>query len=1041
MKGEEEESKGNDAKVEEKKSKKDKKKKDKKKGEGSESEGDTSAEEGGGKKKKKKKNKKDKDKIEEEDGEEEKAKGEEPELEPEPEPEPDKVDILIRPIDHEWIMGSDLRLTMLLDEPVRMMRERIQEAKPHISPHRMVLIDALKQVVSGNRENNTFRRLALKENTVYILEPTIKGSWLWMEREWYEEKVISDIFALVDRTHAGQITVEEAESKIIVPPFIKTSLRVFLRRFPDKIHMVVDTDKCHYWVRRPPSTEKILYQLPTFANFPVNMGHVHHHKPDPFDWDAHADINDTKRVELDFDIPDIKYEISILSAANIKRADVFGSSDPQCIVTFFNGKEEAEIGRTVTKRNTLFPEWRDERFELAINASIEVEYCRLLIDMFDCDIGPNGKDIPGDFLGAVELTGLDIVYLIADGKTHEVEYTIKPRKESAPLDPQEDITGTLLLKGGKAGYEVKLVACRQLVDTPNLTSHVFGIIIFNEDEICETLINTDRKDPVFMENVNVPFSEMSTKLEDCLLEFQIWGTMGKGEGVDPDAKGKFLGSLAFTGDELVHFLKGSNPYATSIRGALKSSKNVPLNQRKNNIEGYITVIGGPAGLPMRPGKKYEIQVLSADRVSKVINCYVEVEWNFVKTWNSDPTRVELGKSRFNKTLKLETDGGATNVLNSSLRLDLWEDVSQAFGVVEQNYMGMVFLDKEDLSQLMDGKYAKEMTFDWQTDDSKPAKIQRLVRGNVTLRGGALGNRLEDERCFYIYQAKNLGRANTGAMLGVGSSDPFVEVTLNGEVLHTTPVVEANLNPVWAEQLIYVRFPEPRELDEKELKKWLRENDKRAEEGLPPRERTIFSDTALQIAVYDETNDGGKGACLGVVRMEEEAIKAFFDTKEPHETWYPLTKDGRKENTDSATRNPTLGKDSEIKLGTPGKKYPSPIMWRMDVEAAIQAEQERLRAEEEERIAIELQKLEAERKKQEDAERREKEREDALAAEKKAAEEAAVAALTAKAEEQAAEAADVDAAKAEEEAKAKAEEEAKRAADQEAYDEMMELADD
>ena len=439
--------------------------------------------------------------------------------------------------------------------------------------------------------------------------------------------------------------------------------------------------------------------------------------------------------------------------------------------------------------------------------------------------------------------------------------------------------------------------------------------------------------------------------------------------------------------------------------------------------------------------KYEIQVLNANRVSKVINCYVEVEWNFVKIWNSDPTRVELGKSTFNKTLKVETDGGAMNVLNSSVRLDLWEDISQAFGVVEQNYMGMIFLKGEELSELMDGKYAREMSFDWQTDDAKPGKIQRLVRGNVTLRGGALGNRLEDERCFYIYQAKNLGRANTGALLGVGSSDPFVEVTLNGEVVYTTPAIEANLNPVWAEQLVYVRFPQPREMTEKELKVWLRENDRRAAEGLPPRDRNIFSECMLQIAVYDETNDGGKGTCLGVVSMDEDAIRAFFDTKEPHETWYPLGRDDRKENPNSALRNPTLGKDSEIKLGTPGKKYPSPLKWRMDVEAAIQAEQERLRAEEEERIAKELQKLEAERKAQEDAERREREREEALEAEKKAAEDAAAAALAAKAEEADADAAAVAAAQAEAEAKAKAEEEAKRAADREAYEEMMELADD
>ena len=226
-----------------------------------------------------------------------------------------------------------------------------------------------------------------------------------------------------------------------------------------------------------PSPPLIRYQLPTFNSVPGQTAHIQHHIPDPlFDWEAHADINDTKRVELDFEIPNIDYEVTVLRAENIKRADVFGSSDAQCFVKFFNGREEIDLGKTACKRNTLNPEWRDETFTLSINASIEVENTWLLIDMFDCDVGPKGNDIPGDYLGCVELSGDAIEFLIADGKTHEVAYDLKPRQESAPDDTQEGITGTLHLKGGKAGFEVNFVACRTLVALPNLTSRVFGVV-------------------------------------------------------------------------------------------------------------------------------------------------------------------------------------------------------------------------------------------------------------------------------------------------------------------------------------------------------------------------------------------------------------------------------------------------------------------------------------------------------------------------------------------------------------------------------------
>ena len=120
----------------------------------------------------------------------------------------------------------------------------------------------------------------------------------------------------------------------------------------------------------------------------------------------------------------------------------------------------------------------------------------------------------------------------------------------------------------------------------------------------------------------------------------------------------------------------------------------------------------------------------------------------------------------------------------------------------QNYLGCIEIAGEELSNLMDGKYANIDRYDWQTDDTKPAKIQRMVRGNFTLRGGALGNRLESERCLVIKAAKNLGRANTGAMLGLGSSDPFVEITLNGNFVFRSPALEANLDPIWDDVVVY-----------------------------------------------------------------------------------------------------------------------------------------------------------------------------------------------------------------------------------------------
>ena len=179
------------------------------------------------------------------------------------------------------------------------------------------------------------------------------------------------------------------------------------------------------------------------------------------------------------------------------------------------------------------------------------------------------------------------------------------------------------------------------------------------DEILETLPCSNQRDPFFNETCHIPFSEMSTKLEECVLEFQIWATIGKQEDpkINPDKRGQFMGSMAFTGDDLVDFLRGNAPYARAQRRGLKPSKNVPLKMRKVPVEGYCLAVGGPSGLAMQPGKKMELNIQFCDRLAKIFNCIISVEWNYVKVYESSPTRIELGMAKFWEKLRVETEGG------------------------------------------------------------------------------------------------------------------------------------------------------------------------------------------------------------------------------------------------------------------------------------------------------------------------------------------------------------------------------------------------
>jgi len=760
-----------------------------------------------------------------------------------------------------------------------------------------------------------------------------------------------------------------------------------------------------------------------------------------------SDINDTKRVELDFAIPDMVYELTIEKAKDIMRADTFGSSDPFCVVYFYNGETYTKLGQTNARRNTLNPVWTDQRFTLSINASYEVEVARLLVEMWDCDIGTHGQNIQGDFLGAVELTGRELEILIADGETHTLEYPLQQRIESSPDEDQSGVKGTLFLKGGKSGYEVCLVNCRSLIELPNRYSKPFGIILFNNEEMDVTLPEQRAvRDPIFTQTVNISFSEMSRKLSDCTLEIQMWGTVGPGpDVVDEDAKGDFMGSLQFTGEDLVHFLRGNLPYATVERRMLKQSVNVPLKQRKKLVEGYMTVIGGPAGLPIAPGKKIEINVLWAERLAKVFKCYADIEWNFIKVGSTEITLVELGSSTFMSSFVLETTPGTDDCLTSNLRIDLWEDSATAVGAQGASYLGMIEVKGEELCELCDDTYAQEKEFQWQLDPQKEGRVQRMVRGGVYLRGGLPKARQKNERVIVVNACKNLGLANAGATFGLGSSDPYVEVTFNGVRIGVTPVEEANLNPVWESQYFFFKIPKLRDLTDAELKTWVTRNEKRKEEGKAPIERTHYHEYILQVAVYDQNNEGGEGICLGCVMFEEEDLVNFFDSATAVSEWFPLGKntipiDKKNPYTEfnPKTQKPTLGTDAAIKLGTPAMQYSSPIVWELAVEAAIEEENERLRLIEEERLAAEAQELEREYQKQlkleaialeEEAARIKKEEEEKKALED-GAENAAAEALNAEQQAAADEAAAIEAAK-----------QAKKQAEQDAYDDLMMLEED
>lgn len=201
------------------------------------------------------------------------------------------VALVLRPQDKGWIMGEDwdVRVSYLLT--LADLKAMIEEHKG-ISRHRIQL--RLKgKVLVPNRENWTLRRTGIYDGYMVMVEPTLSGSWYWNPYDYYADKLLKAVHDEIENTINKRMNIVDLSAKVACPPIVKTSLRVFLRKYPEHIHIHVDTTNNLMWVSRP----QYASQLPSFDPNPVELGSIEYFEPEPFDWEAHADIDDMYKLE------------------------------------------------------------------------------------------------------------------------------------------------------------------------------------------------------------------------------------------------------------------------------------------------------------------------------------------------------------------------------------------------------------------------------------------------------------------------------------------------------------------------------------------------------------------------------------------------------------------------------------------------------------------------------------------------------------------------------------------------------------------------
>lgn len=178
-------------------------------------------------------------------------------------------------------MGSDWEVTRPYQSTFLDLKEYIEQERG-ICRHRIQL--RLKgKVLIVNREKWTLRRMGVNFGMVVQVEPTLYGSWWWNHYDYYRDLLLQEVEEVLDRQ--GGAFLHDLLLLVKPPPPITTSLRVFLRTFPERIHMYTNTVDNTIWIERAVG----LVQPPTFAPLPHSLGYFPHFSGPPPSMDDEED--------------------------------------------------------------------------------------------------------------------------------------------------------------------------------------------------------------------------------------------------------------------------------------------------------------------------------------------------------------------------------------------------------------------------------------------------------------------------------------------------------------------------------------------------------------------------------------------------------------------------------------------------------------------------------------------------------------------------------------------------------------------------------
>ena len=153
-----------------------------------------------------------------------------------------EIALLLRPQSQSgWSMGEDAPLAVEDSLTLHQLRHRVAELRPQISPYRVRFRFSNQKLVSEKLYDWSLRRHGIHDGYVLIVEPTHHCGWLWNSEQYYIDQLLDQVEILIVSGEGKKRMLSDLAKKVVLPPFIKYSLRTLLRQFPERFQLTVNT--------------------------------------------------------------------------------------------------------------------------------------------------------------------------------------------------------------------------------------------------------------------------------------------------------------------------------------------------------------------------------------------------------------------------------------------------------------------------------------------------------------------------------------------------------------------------------------------------------------------------------------------------------------------------------------------------------------------------------------------------------------------------------------------------------------------------------